>query len=156
MWMCGPSFAIHSWLCSTGSTFKLQFSMDLHKEDLSHVYPEEMKKVPINQWLHCIPIHYVRSNPTVRWLGLWALRELHQIFMCIVYKHVYGYLTEVSQERPPNGLHCLFYSAMLQSVMDKHKDNCSPEEFESIVNGGFNSSAPRPIRGHICFTDPWV
>ena len=31
--------------------------------------------------------------------------------------------------------------------MDKHKDNCTPEELESIVNGEFESSAPRPIRG---------
>ena len=75
------------------------------------------------------------------------LRELHQMFMCIVWKHVYGYLTKVSQDRPPNGMHCLCYYTMLQHSMDKHKDNCTPEELESIVNGEFESSAPRPIRG---------
>jgi hypothetical protein len=33
---------------------------------------------------------------------------------------------------------------LLESMMDKHKDNCTPEELESILKGEFDPSAPRP------------
>jgi hypothetical protein len=76
-----------------------------------------------------------------------STREIHQCFMNIVFKHVYGYLTEASQARSLNGLHNHFYLTLLESMMDKHKDsNCTPEELESILKGEFDPSAPRPSK----------
>jgi hypothetical protein len=74
-------------------------------------------------------------------------RELHQCFMNIIFKYVYGYLTKISQARPPNALHNQFYFTLLETMMNKHKDNCCPQELEKIIGGKFDSSAPRPTRG---------
>jgi hypothetical protein len=73
-------------------------------------------------------------------------REIHQCFMNIVFKYVYGYLTEASRARPPNGLHNQVYFCLLESAIEKHKDNCVPEELENILQGEFDPSAPRPSK----------
>jgi hypothetical protein len=67
--------------------------------------------------------------------------------MNIIFKYVYGYLTKISQARPPNALHNQFYFTLLETMMNKHKDNCCPQELEKIIGGKFDSSAPRPTRG---------